>query len=59
MLRVGFCSGLELGVDVDKGMGPVLPHFGFPQMAKGWYAFFWKKDSTPVSKFSPFQGPVS
>ena len=30
------CSGLVLGVDVDKGIGPVLPHFEFPQVAKGW-----------------------
>jgi len=37
MLRVGgVCSGLVLGVDVDKGIGPVLLHFGFPQVAKGW-----------------------
>ena len=39
MLRVGrVCSGLVLGVDVDKdkGIGPVLPHFEFPQVAKGW-----------------------
>ena len=26
MLRVGVCSRLVLGVDVDKGIGPVLPH---------------------------------
>ena len=37
MLRMGgYCSGLVLGVDVDKGMGPVLPHVGFPHVAKGW-----------------------
>jgi len=48
-----------LGVEVDKGIGPVLPHFEFPQVAKGWKAFFWKKASIPVSKFSPFHGPIS
>ena len=37
MLRVGrVCPGLVLGVDVDKGIGPLLPHFEFPQVAKGW-----------------------
>ena len=37
MLRVGrVCSGLALWVVVDRGIGPALPQFEFPQVAKGW-----------------------
>ena len=37
MLLVGrVCSGLMLWVVMDRGMGPALPQFGFPQVAKGW-----------------------
>ena len=37
ILRVGgVCSGWVLWDVVDTGMGPVFPHSGLPQMAKGW-----------------------
>jgi len=37
MLRVGRgCSDVVILVMVDMGMGPVLPHSVFPQVANGW-----------------------
>ena len=37
MLRVGgVCSNVVLLGMIDMGMGPFLPHFGFPHVATGW-----------------------